>query len=1595
MAENNNNPGVVTNTFNKGMLKDFNETFVGEGLWTHARNAVNNNHDGQVGVLGNEPANLSCVTLPYPLIGAVHLTDDQWALFLTDDVNSEIGVFDESNCTYTKKVNDKCLNFKRTHPITGLSRKRFDCQRPVYFVDGLNPDRYIDLDNPPLKYTEKFVNGCSVKTYSNELDCEKIRLVPLITHPCLVLRKGKVAGSLFNGSYQVALAYLIQGIRVTDYIGISEVQSVFSHENGNSSLEIELSSVDTDFDEFELVIISNINQQTTVRIVGVYSTSIGTIFIDRIDFETPAVQVSDIVFRSEQVERSDAIYTVNDYALRVGVYTKYKFNYQPIANKIKVQWNAVKYPADYYHKGGNNTGYLRDEVYSFFIRWIYNTGERSESYHIPGRPAEDSDRSIVFGPDKLEEGTAERWQVYNTAQIDSISTTPTTDGGTVIAKGRMGFWESTEKYPANSDEIWGNLCGRNIRHHRMPDETISPLLSTFLDDGTSIVLLGVEFSGIQHPVDINGNPILSIVGYEILRGSREGNKSIIAKGLVNNMREYDIPETSIVGLYQNYPYNDLDADTLLTSERTIVYPDEPAILPSEEADAAIEVNEEDDADSDEDDTEDGLSQKERRKRRKAERERRKEERRKARERLATERAKLRNVRKENINVNLNYPLTKYKKDYMSFHSPDVAFSNPFLSVDELKLYQEVHGKSLGFFEHPYRHPKFKTVTNFSSTFASIVATIASVGNILSIFANEGDIRLPGSNKLSYEKKLSLTKVTNYPLQTTAMFLGSGASQSYPQPVNSTTNIILSIYNGVMAVAMSVLETQVIGEQILNVIYGMIPAVQNAVQYNSHGFYNKSIQKPEGQQRYRIEKALYIGTGTYSFDSETTINNINRSRFVALKVGREIADPLTKDTSRFRISQANGRVNQKLSSVISSHYGSLKIAFPSQYGQLESIKQLPISGGCIHAASGSGKYNSGILWGGDIYINRFTEKNTMFFYDTWLMGEPDEYEIDYRDYFAIAYPRFWINSNRSSYKLFRRASNARHLDERTSEIFFVSRGFFYLFYSGVRDFFVESEVNVAYRDWEDDIARRHFDPYGFSGDENLRGMFRSDVIKNGNYYKYDTSLSVSKLFNSSITWGSLLPRDYNPTVASKCFTYYGDRVIYSLPQQQENRKDNWRVWLVNNYQDFPSPITSIKPINRTGALFMMKRQSPLQFMGVEELKLDGTGARLTIGDGGLFNQPMQAIINTDQSYEYGSSQNRLAVVNCTHGVFWVSQNQGKVFQYAGGIKEISRNGMKWWFARHLPSELLKVYPDYPFQDNPLKGVAVMMTYDNTNEILYITKRDFKPKQKDLKTDSEGIYFLQNGSKVYVELTNTNYFEDASWTISYDPKNEMWLSFHDWKPNYLLPSKTHFMSVKGTGIWKHNVRCDLFSNFYGVDYPFEVEFVSATGQQTGSMRNIEYLMEAYRYHNDCTDRFHVLDENFDHAIIYNSEQVSGLLELYIKSKINPVELLTFPQVGERSIKIQYSKEEQKYRFNQFWDITKNRGEFNSNVNLPMFITAPNGYEFVINPEFVNYQKPVLERKKFRHNVNRVFLRKLKSGSLKILFKISNQKMLSSPR
>ncbi len=258
---------------------------------------------------------------------------------------------------------------------------------------------------------------------------------------------------------------------------------------------------------------------------------------------------------------------------------------------------------------------------------------------------------------------------------------------------------------------------------------------------------------------------------------------------------------------------------------------------------------------------------------------------------------------------------------------------------------------------------------------------------------------------------------------------------------------------------------------------------------------------------------------------------------------------------------------------------------------------------------------------------------------------------------------------------------------------------------------------------------------------------------------------------------------------------------------------------------------------------------------------------------------------------------------------------------------------------------------------------------------------------------------------------DYLDEINWTISYDPKLKIWLSFHDWHPEWLIPSNNHFLTIKTkteldalggivpgalpeTKIWRHNVRTDSYANYYGDNYPWEVEYQIATPNAITTLRSIEYTLDVYKYFNNGKDTFHKLDENFDRVVVYNSEQISGNLLLNIKTKNNPLDLLNYPLPSANGIDIQFSKEENKFRFNQFFDVTNDRGEY-SGAQVPMWVTAPDGYHKVLNPVNTDYFKTATEHKKFRHYGNRLILRRNISGENKMILKFVNNKYLLSPR
>jgi hypothetical protein len=159
--------------------------------------------------------------------------------------------------------------------------------------------------------------------------------------------KGKGVASILNGTYQAQVAYVVDDQRVTDYFIPSNPLTLFDHTNVNSSIDIYVSDLDTNFDSYELVLIATINEKTVARSIGIYSTRQNVVSIDYIDITLPVVPLADLTIITPVPDKSEAIFSVGQYALRVGPTTKFDFNYQPLANQIGTFWQTVEYKNEY------------------------------------------------------------------------------------------------------------------------------------------------------------------------------------------------------------------------------------------------------------------------------------------------------------------------------------------------------------------------------------------------------------------------------------------------------------------------------------------------------------------------------------------------------------------------------------------------------------------------------------------------------------------------------------------------------------------------------------------------------------------------------------------------------------------------------------------------------------------------------------------------------------------------------------------------------------------------------------------------------------------------------------------------------------------------------------------------------------------------------------------------------------------------------------------------------------------------------------------------------------------------------------------------
>ena len=603
MADNaQNNIKQEYNNAATGLNMDNVPSQIKKGTLTYALNAAIENFDANSINYQNELGNEYCLDFPegYSLIGKHFIPEqDKHIFFLANPYNkgSEIGYMINNDCVYHTYINAPCLKFSILYPIHKIVHRITNCSTEIYWTDGENPRRHLNLDPEKIPYVMDCSGSPCNPVYTGEVDCNQLKLQPNFDIPLLSIEEILSTGDLLAGTYQFAVQYadalsnpFTSYYSVTNPVPIADPSIVtmnFNYPVGKS-IVLNISHLDTSgqFEYFNIAVIKTINAISSVELIGTYyiegeNTQIIYTGQNKTDIR---LSMDDIFEKFPYYDVADDVTTAQDILIWKGLSTAERLNYQKIANQIHLQWETWRIPdtEDYSDEwnAANLRGYLRDEVYAFEIQFLLADGRETDGFHIPGR---DKTALEATAPDITDadddfigSGTsAPYWKIRNTAYVLGISPgwniNPDYKGP--YQYGEFAYWESTEKYPCN-ELLWGELAGTNIRHHKFPDVAVSPIfesksfagLSGMVVESNAVFPIGIkvdknEILALINASDLTPEQKREIVGFRILRGDRSNNKSIVAKGILRNVNKYERDGKEYY--FANYPYNDLHEDPFI------------------------------------------------------------------------------------------------------------------------------------------------------------------------------------------------------------------------------------------------------------------------------------------------------------------------------------------------------------------------------------------------------------------------------------------------------------------------------------------------------------------------------------------------------------------------------------------------------------------------------------------------------------------------------------------------------------------------------------------------------------------------------------------------------------------------------------------------------------------------------------------------------------------------------------------------------------------------------------------------------------------------------------------------------------------------
>jgi len=670
-------------------------------------------------------------------------------------------------------------------------------------------------------------------------------------------------------------------------------------------------------------------------------------------------------------------------------------------------------------------------------------------------------------------------------------------------------------------------------------------------------------------------------------------------------------------------------------------------------------------------------------------------------------------------------------------------------------------------------------------------------------------------------------------------------------------------------------------------------------YYEASFKREPLTPAYGHTNRPFQTSGYIPLNSVIEGSEfsNTIGNVRRETkyMVEFNTTYQPNHPIISASDEFGNNQAY------------AYYASAKRFLPNQYGNID---------GLIYYACGNMKlksdplYGFSIIFGGDTFI---TQLNFRRFDGTNLTASADNYhEFDFSELDGSCATRNDTISicAQSSLNNLGTASHTRC--------------------------FIESRINSDLRHNLGTITEVEMSDSTDEVDDGYlpKAVCNKTAFDEDDYYveqiakawQVDNTFEYNTDFSTENITHPQFPLSFTFDYCSECQNIYPYRWVWSEPSFGQEKEDNFRIFLVNNFKDLPQHkgklITGF--IKNHQLFFLTEKALFMQPTNDQTFSTNENVLYVGTGDFGVLDA--KEVISTQHGY--AGSVSKWATKVTEAGAFWPDINQGKVFVLSNQINSISEIGMESWFTEKMTNSFANTWLDltgspYLLEDTPqaANGVGALITYDPRYRRIILTYKDYEitPRAQSLIANGNLIYNVEEGefellvpdaliglvpdpdggsstnryasekddtskvpsafgTRVYARFNIEDipqYFQIKNFTVSFSLHTNTWISFHSYIPSYMFNTNRFFFTSANNGLWKHGER--NFQTYYGIKWDHIIEYTTTENFRTQKYDSIQYISDVQDYDGALKSWVDVPMITFNKGILYTDTQSTGKINI----------------------------------------------------------------------------------------------------------------------